>query len=70
MNTYDLVFHDRDGLLDSILSFNDRDMALESFGLFDEPDSFEIYSRISLWEYSYETGDYTLIRMMTFSSPA
>ena len=66
MNTYDLIFHDREGLLDSVLSFNDRDTALESFRLFDEPDSSEIYSRISLWEYSCGTGDYTQIRMMAF----
>ena len=66
MNTYDLIFHDRDGQLDSILSFNDRDTALESFRLFDEPDSSEIYSRVSLWEYHCDTRDYTEIRMMTF----
>ena len=54
--TYELVFYDRDGQVDSEQDYTDRETALEAFRFFDEPDSAELYSRITLTAHDWSTG--------------
>ena len=64
--TYELVFYDRDGQVDSEQDYTDRETALEAFRLFDEPDSAELYSRIVLREYDWQTGTETELKALAF----
>lgn len=64
--TYELVFYGRDGQVDSEQEYNDRETALEAFRLFDEPDSAELYSRIALREYNWQTRTETEIEALAF----
>lgn len=64
--TYDLVFYDLAGAEDSTQSFNDRSTAEEALHLFNEPDSAEMYSRITLVEYNWKTRQETELKALTF----
>ena len=64
--TYELVFFGRDGQVDSEQDYNDRETALEAFRLFDEPDSAELYSRITLREYDWQTRTETELEVLAF----
>ena len=46
--TYELIFYDLDGEIDSIQQYRNEKKAREVLQLFDEPASKEIYSKISL----------------------
>jgi hypothetical protein len=64
--TYELVFYGRDGQVDSEQDYYDRETALEAFRLFDEPDSAELYSRIALREYDWQTRTETELEVLAF----
>ena len=64
--TYELVFYDRDGQVDSEQDYTDRETALEAFRLFDEPDNAELYSRIALREYDWQTRTETELEALVF----
>ena len=64
--TYELVFYGRDGQADSKQDYTDRETALEAFRLFDEPDSAELYSRIALREYDWQTRTETELEVLAF----
>ena len=64
--TYELVFFGRDGQVDSEQDYTDRETALEAFRFFDEPDSAELYSRIVLREYDWQTGTETELKALAF----
>ena len=64
--TYELVFYDRDGQVDSEQDYTDRETALEAFLLFDEPDNAELYSRIALREYDWQTRTETELEALVF----
>ena len=64
--TYELVFFGRDGQVDSEQDYADRETALEAFRLFDEPDSAELYSRIVLREYDWQTRTETELEVLAF----
>ena len=64
--TYELVFYDRDGQVDSEQDYTDRETALEAFRFFDEPDSAELYSRIVLQEYDWQTRTETELEVLAF----
>ncbi|MBR2663998.1 MAG: hypothetical protein IKE25_09805 [Clostridia bacterium] len=64
--TYELVFYDRDGQVDSEQDYTDRETALEAFRLFDELDNAELYSRIVLQEYDWQTRTETELEVLAF----
>ena len=64
--TYELVFYGHDGRVDSEQEYTDRETALEAFRLFDEPDSAELYSRIALREYDWQTRTETELEALAF----
>ena len=64
--TFDLVFYDLAGAEDSTQTFNDLEVAKEALQLFDEPDSTEMYSRITLVEYDWKTRHETELKALTF----
>ena len=64
--TYELVFFGRDGQVDSEQEYTDRGTALEAFHLFDEQDSAELYSRIVLREYDWQTRTETELEALVF----
>ena len=64
--TYELVFFGRDGQVDSEQDYTDRETALEALRLFDEPDSAELYSRIVLREYDWQTRTETELEALAF----
>ena len=64
--TYELVFFGRDGQVDSEQDYTDRETALEALRRFDEPDSAELYSRIVLREYDWQTRTETELEVLAF----
>ena len=64
--TYELVFFGRDGQVDSEQDYTDRETALEALRLFDEPDSAELYSRIVLREYDWQTRTEIELEVLAF----
>ena len=63
---YELVFYSRDGQVDSEQDYTDRETALEALRFFDEPDSAELYSRIALREYNWQTRTETELEALAF----
>ena len=64
--TYELVFYGLNGQVDSKQDYYDRETALEALRLFDEPDSAELYSRIALREYDWQTRTETELEVLAF----
>ena len=64
--TYELVFYGLNGQVDSEQDYYDRETALEALRLFDEPDSAELYSRIVLREYDWQTRTETELEVLAF----
>ena len=64
--TYELVFYGLNGQVDSEQDYTDRETALEAFRFFDEPDSAELYSRIALREYDWQTRTETELEVLAF----
>ncbi len=64
--TYELVFYSRDGQVDSEQDYTDRETALEALRFFDEPDNAELYSRIALREYDWQTRTETELEALVF----
>ena len=64
--SYELVFYGRDGQVDSEQDYTNRETALEALRLFDEPDSAELYSRIALREYDWQTRTETELEVLAF----
>ena len=64
--TYELVFYGLNGQVDSEQDYTDRETALEALRLFDEPDSAELYSRIALREYDWQTRTETELEVLAF----
>ena len=64
--TYELVFYSRDGQVDSEQDYTDRETALEALHFFDEPDSADLYSRIVLREYDWQTLTETELKALAF----
>lgn len=64
--TYELVFYGLNGQVDSEQDYYDRETALEALCLFDEPDSAELYSRIALREYDWQTRTETELEVLAF----
>lgn len=64
--TYELVFYGLNGQVDSEQDYYDRETALEALRLFDEPDSAELYSRIALREYDWQTRTETELEVLAF----
>lgn len=54
--TYEIAFYDLQGQLDSSQQHTDETTARSILRLFDEPDSAELYSRITLTAYDWSTG--------------
>ena len=54
--TYELRFYDLQGALDSTQQHTDEATARSILRLFDEPDSAELYSRITLMAHDWTTG--------------
>lgn len=64
--TYELIFYDRDGEEDSIQQYTDEKTGREVLNLFDEPDSAELYSRITLTAYDWNTEESRFLAELTF----
>lgn len=54
--TYEITFTRLDGKPDEVQQYTTEEAAREVFGMFDEPDSAELYSRIQLNRHDWETG--------------
>ena len=54
--TYEITFTRLDEQPDEIQQHTSEELARECFRLFDEPDSAEMYSKIELSRYDWETG--------------
>lgn len=64
--TYEITFYGLDGAPDSTQQYTDEATARDAFRTFDEPDSAEIYSRITLSAYDWETNEETELETLTF----
>ena len=64
--TYQIIFYDRSGARDSAQHCPDGAVAWGAFRLFSEPDSAEVYSRITLTTYDWMTGNETTLATLTF----
>ena len=54
--TYEITFFDLNGGIDSTQQYTDEAIARSVLRLFDEPDSAELYSRITLVSHDWSTG--------------
>ena len=64
--TYELTFYDRDGEEDSVQQYTDEQTGREVLSLFNEPDSEELYSRITLTAYDWNTKVSCFLAELTF----
>ena len=64
--TYEITFYGPDGAPDSTQQYTEEAAAREAFRTFDEPDSAELYSRITLSVYDWETNGETELETLTF----
>lgn len=55
--TYEITFTRLDGKPDEVQQYTTEAVAKEAFGLFDEPNSAELYSRIQLSRHDWQTGE-------------
>lgn len=65
--TYSLWFADKDTQETTEQEFTRIEDAWTAFRLFAEPRSAEIYTRIELTEYNWDTGESTLIAALEFA---
>ena len=64
--TYEIAFYDLQGQLDSAQQHTDEATAQSILRLFDEPDSAELYSRITLTAHDWSTGAETELDALSF----
>lgn len=64
--TYELTFYDRDGEEDSVQQYTDEQTGREVLSLFDEPNSEELYSRITLTAYDWNAKESRFLAELTF----
>lgn len=54
--TYEITFYDRRDRVDSVQQYNDSKEAWDMFRLYDEPDSADLYSCITLTQVDWRSG--------------
>ena len=64
--TYELTFYDREGEVDSIQEHTNESDARAALDLFREPDSAELYSRITLTSYDWGSGTEQTLKTLEF----
>ena len=64
--TYEITFTRLDGQPDEIQQHTSEELARESFRLFDEPDSADLYSRIELTRHDWDTGADEILDTLKF----
>ena len=64
--TYELAFYDREGNEESVQQHTNEADARAAMELFNEPDSAELYSRITLSAYDWATGNERTLKTLTF----
>lgn len=64
--TYEIAFFDLRGGIDSIQQHTDEATARAVLRMFDEPDSAELYSRITLTAHDWSTGTETELHSLFF----
>ena len=64
--TYELTFYDQEGNEESAQQHTNESDARAAMELFNEPDSAEMYSCITLTAYDWGTGTETTLKTMTF----
>ena len=64
--TFFLSFYDREGMKESVQEYTDEATAQEALELFNEPDSRELYSRITLKAFNWNTGSESTLRTLYF----
>ena len=64
--TYELTFYDREGEVESIRQHTNEADARDALELFREPDSAELYSRITLTSYDWGTGTEQTLKTLEF----
>ncbi len=64
--TYEIAFYDLRGHLDSAQQHTDEATARSILRLFDEPDSAELYSQITLTAHDWSTGAETELDALIF----
>ena len=64
--TYELTFYDREGYEESVQQHTNEADARAALELFKEPESAELYSRITLVAYDWTSGTETTLKTLTF----
>lgn len=64
--TYDITFYDLQGGVDSIQQYADEATGRAILRLFDEPESAEFYSLITLIAHDWSTGTDTELEVLIF----
>lgn len=64
--TYEITFTRLDDQPEEVQQYTDEDFARECLRLFDEPDSAELYSRISLTRHDWGTGTDETLETLEF----
>ena len=64
--TYEITFYDWQGGVDSIQQYADEATARSILRLFDEPESADLYSLITLIAHDWSTGTDTELEVLTF----
>ena len=64
--TYEVTFYDLRGEADSQQQHTDEAIARAVLRMFNEPDSAEVYSRITLIAHDWNTGTDTELEVLTF----
>ena len=64
--TYEMTFYDLSGREDSRAQHTNAKDAWDAFRVFAEPDSAEVYSRITLTAHNWTTGTETALATLTF----
>ena len=64
--TYQITYYDRSGAEDSVQQYSAGECAWDAFRAFAEPDSAELYSRITLTAYDWTANTEKALATLTF----
>lgn len=65
--TYEISFYDRHGGIDSVQQHTEEALARSIIQMFNEPDSADLYSRITLTAHDWRTGADTELASLIFA---
>ena len=65
--TYEISFYDRHGVIDRVQQYTEEALARSILQMFNEPDSAELYSRITLTAHDWPSGIDTELASLIFT---